>query len=74
MKVFDPDSFFSVATTAVQAHDIASVADNVLRTASFVLYGKYVGGKYIGFSSIQKPEDTHVIFAFAPKRMAPPKK
>lgn len=69
MKVFDYHCFLPVSVTAIQAQDIAKVADSVLNKASFVLYGRYLNGEYIDFSGEQKPGDTHVLLAYGPSRM-----
>ena len=69
MKIFDIDSFLNVAITALQAEEIAFIADSVLQKNSFVLYGRYKDGKYFNYSSVQDSTDTHVLFAFAPKKL-----
>lgn len=69
MKVFDYKSFLGTCITAMHAQEVSKIADDVLNSASFVMYGKYVSGKYVDFSSDKKPGDTHCILAYGEKRM-----
>lgn len=69
MKVFNPSSFLNVTVTALQAEDVASIADRELNKASFVMYGNYQNGKYYNFSSERKKGDTHKILAYLPNTL-----
>lgn len=69
MKVFNPSSFLNVTVTAIQARDVATVADRELNKASFVMYGNYQNGRYYNFSSERKPNDTHKLLAYLPNTL-----
>lgn len=69
MKVFNPSAFLNVTVTAIQANDVAMVADRELNQASFVLYGNFQNGKYYNFSSERKDGDTHKLLAYLPNTL-----
>lgn len=73
MKVYDYKSFLGACVTAAQAQEIAEISDEVLNQASFVLYGRFVSGEYLDFTSKKKPGDTHCLLAYAAKQMIRPK-
>ena len=68
MKAFNPAAFLNVTVTAIQAEDVARVADRELDRASFVMYGNYQNGQYYNFSSERKKGDTHKLLAYLPNK------
>lgn len=72
MKVFDFRVFLGRCIDAVQARWMAEIADKTLEKQSFVLYGRFVNGEYVDFSSVKKPGDTHCILCYAQKQMVMP--
>lgn len=70
MKLFNPIAFSKTSITADQAEQNARIADEIVKTEGFLLYGKYKDGKYVELSEEQKPGDTIVMIGFAPKQLS----